>query len=269
MTDKRFNIVFGVCHPDDEVLWAGGLLCELARLEKFRTYVICLSGLDETSPRMAEFESAKRTAGYTAGVIRGGKLRGANDPLPPTPITLADGLMELKLQPEDIDLLITHAPFGDEHCNPHHVQAHRELKTWCAARAIGFAHFACIQLPGIAHKSMLSDLRRRGTLRLLQLTRCTGRRAPRYYVQFMTDISAKIRLVQCYQSIGQSEHDDGYTMFSNPCEALYLQDERALRPIMALIESMRVPGATPLVRAKSFTRGALSRLRRLLLRERS
>lgn len=264
MAENSPTIVFAVCHPDDEVLWAGGLLCEWVRLKTFRIYVVCLSGRDEKSSRMAEFEAARQTAGYTAGIICGGELRGANDPLPPTHVTLADGIAELKLQPSDIDLLITHSPFGDEHLNPHHVQAHRELKAWCASQKIGFAHFACIQLPTIAHKSLLKDLRRHGTLRLLQFARCTGDGAPQYYVQFITDSAAKLRLVQSYQSIGQTEHENSYTMFSNPCEALYLQDKRALRPIMAIIEAMEAPGASPLVCEKTFLRRALSKLRGLL-----
>ncbi|HEY2010091.1 MAG TPA: hypothetical protein VGH23_13955 [Rhizomicrobium sp.] len=264
MQKKSLTILFVVCHPDDEVVWAGGLLCELARLPFVRSYVVCLSGYDTTSPRMAEFEAARWVAGYTAGVICGGPLRGAIDPLPPCAETLSHGMAQLGLTPDAINLLVTHAPFGDEHRNPHHIQAHRELKAWCAGRRIGFAHFACITLPGVTHRSMLADLRRHGTLRLLQLARCRGPRGtPAYYAQFVSDPAAKLKLVRCYPSIGLAEHEEGYTMFSNPCEALYLQDERALAPIMRLAEVMTAPGPSPLVERRPLVARIASRLRRL------
>lgn len=267
MAQRPLNVVFAVCHPDDEVVWAGGLLCEFSRIPFLRTFVICLSGNDAGSPRLAEFEAAKRVAGYTAGVIGGGALRGALEPLPPPGETLLEGLKTIALQPGDIDLLITHAPYGDEHRNPHHIQAHRELNAWCKARNIGFAHFACLALAGASHRSLLKDLRRHGTLRLLQLARCTGPAGtPRYYVQFMTDAAAKMRLTQCYPSIGLAEHDDAYTMFSNPCEALYLQDDRALAPISALVKIMTAPGSSPLILERSLFTRIGARLRRMMHR---
>jgi hypothetical protein len=267
MTQTGVTIVFAVCHPDDEVVWAGGLLCELARIPFVRCYVVCLSGRDPASPRIAEFEAAKRTAGYAGGVICGAALRPALEPLPPIGATLTDGLTQLALVPETIDLLITHAPFGDEHRNPHHVQAHHELKTWCTARRIGFGHFACVPLPRVSHRSLLKDLRRRGTLRLLQLARCTGPAGtPRYYAQFSSDPAAKSQLTQCYASIGLTKHEEGYTMFSNPCEALYIQDDRALAPIRVIVESMSAPGSSPLVETRTLLARAAGKIRRLLRR---
>jgi hypothetical protein len=268
MTQMAVTIIFAVCHPDDEVIWAGGLLCELARMPFVNSYVVCLSGRDPLSPRMAEFEAAKRAAGYTGGVVCGNALRPALDPLPPLQATLMKGLAQLGLAPEAIDLLITLAPFGDEHRNPHHIQAHYELKAWCAARRIGFAFFACIPLPGIAHRSLLKDLRRHGTLRLLQLARCSGPAGtPAYYIQFATDPAAKLRLVQCYTSIGLTEHEEGYTMFSNSCEALYLEDNRALIPLDKLISAMTSPGPSPLVESRTLISRAARKIRRIIQKE--
>lgn len=265
MVQTPLNIVFAVCHPDDEVVWAGGLLCELARLPFLRIYVVCLSGSDPDSARLAEFEAARQAAGYTAGTVCGGKLRAALDPLPPPEETLVHGLAAIGLQPAQVDLLITHAPYGDEHRNPHHIQAHRALKAWCATHNIGFAHFACIALSGVSHRSLLKDLRQRGTLRLLQLAHCTGPAGtPQYYVQFATDAAAKARLAQCYPSIGLAQHDKAYTMFSNPCEALYLQDNKALAPISVLMKSMAVPGPSPLLLERSLLARIFARLRRML-----
>lgn len=265
---RTFNIVVAVCHPDDEAIWAGGLLCEFARMPFFRTFVVCLSGNDPASPRVAEFEAARSVAGYTGGIILGTKLRPALEPLPSTDTLLVEGIAKLNLAPNDVDLLITHAPFGDEHHNPHHVQAYRELKTYCHSQRIGFGHFACIQLPNLRHKSMLTDLRRHGTLRLLQLSRCAqfygAPGSPRYYAQFLTDTMAKLRMVECYHSIGLAEHELAYTMLSNPCEALYLMDDRALAPILALVEMMQAPGANPLIDNKSLLTRGFAKARHLL-----
>jgi len=267
MAPRPLTIVFAVCHPDDEAIWAGGLLCELARIPFMRCFVICLSGQDPASPRLREFEAARLAAGYAGGVICGGPLRQALEPLPPLANTLKQGLDQLGIAADTIDLLVTHSPYGDEHLNPHHVQAHRELKAWSANRGIGFAHFACVALPGVAHRSLLKDLRRIGTLRLLQLARCQGPAGtPRYFVQFASDPAAKLRLVQCYASIGIAEHEQGYTMFSNPCEALYLQDDRALVPISALMAAMQAPGSSPLVEKRGFAQRAIRKIRRMMKR---
>ena len=94
---RKFNLVFAVCHPDDEALWVGGLLCELARLPFVNAYVVCLSGKDEQSPRMKEFEAARQVSGYSGGIILGFPLRPAPNPLPDTALTLREGLAFLKL----------------------------------------------------------------------------------------------------------------------------------------------------------------------------
>jgi LmbE family N-acetylglucosaminyl deacetylase len=261
---RTYEIVFAVCHPDDEALWIGGLLCELARLPFIRAHVVCLSGKDPHSPRMQEFDAAQKAAGYSSGVVLGGPLRPAPEPLPDTSRTLAQGLEQLAIKRNGIDLLVTHSPYGDEHKHPHHVQTHRELKSWCEAEGVPFGFFSCIPIPSVPHMPLLTELRRRGSLHLLNLCQCTAnpdanrrrdlrgasshRDHSKYFIQFLTDPVAKAKMLACYPSIGLAQHEQGYAMFTSACEALYLADDRALAPWRAIIDALDIPGAPELMK---------------------
>ena len=266
---RNYNFVFAICHPDDEALWIGGVLCELSRFEFIKSYVICLSGNDAQSPRVEEFKAAQNVAGYSQGVILGGALRPAPDPLPDTRATLEQGLRMVGLAPAAIDVLITHADYGDEHLHPHHKQAHAELKSWCSRSNVPFGHFSSIPINGLCHIPILTDLRRHKTLHLMNLSRCESfdapgdspvdgepseRSHPQYYVQWLCDPSAKLRMLNCYASINLELHRRGYAMFTNSCESLYLWDRRALEPWQAIIDNMEVPAEAKLMSPRAVVR---------------
>jgi LmbE family N-acetylglucosaminyl deacetylase len=251
---KTFRIVAAVCHPDDEAIWIGGLLYELSKIPFIECHVVCLSGNDPASPRVAEFERARNAAGYKSGVIMGGPLRPALTPLPDNGAVLEKGLAQLGLAVEGVDLVITHAPYGDEQGNPHHSQSHREIKAWCDRRNVPFGYFSCYPIPYFQHIPVADALYRAGTFHLLHWSRCSpalGLRrldpafrrygCPRYFVQFLTDGDAKARMLAAYQSIGPDSHAQNYSMFTNSAEALYLMDERAFAPVRAVIAAMTTP----------------------------
>jgi LmbE family N-acetylglucosaminyl deacetylase len=260
---RSFNLVFAICHPDDEALWVGGLLCELARLPFIKAYVVCLSGNDPESPRMREFDAARALAGYTGGIILGFPLRPAPDPLPDTALTLKDGLTQLGLRERDVDLVITHPSYGDEHKHPHHRQAFSEIGRWCGEAGIPFGFFSCLPLTWLRHIPLAVDLRRLGTFHLLNASKCEPVFSerhyeadpnlsarfdlPKYYLQFLTDAAAKARMLNCYQSINLAQHERGYAMFTSACEAVYLSDDRAFEPWRAIIDAMEVPADCTLV----------------------
>ena len=52
---RLYTIVAAVCHPDDEVIWACGLIAALSRYNFLRVFVLCLSGNDPASLRLKEF----------------------------------------------------------------------------------------------------------------------------------------------------------------------------------------------------------------------
>jgi len=252
-TRRAYNIVFVVCHPDDEALWVGGLIHGLSTFAFLRVFVVCLSGLDPDSPREAEFHEARERAGYAGGVVLGGKLRPATEPLPPTSETTEEGLRCLGLSRADVDVLITHSPYGDEHTNPHHRQTYQELLRWSREHDVPFGYFTCIPIPLFMHQPLLRSVKRRAALHLLSFSGCAAtpaltvsepdyHGAPDYYVQFLTDMETKQRILECYQSIDLAEHAAGYAAFTSSCESLYLFGERALSPFAAVIEEMEIPG---------------------------
>jgi LmbE family N-acetylglucosaminyl deacetylase len=228
-----------------------------------RAYVICLSGADAASPRAAEFEAARRAAGYDSGVVLGFPLRDARAALPDTRATTEEGLAALGLSAEDVSLLITHSPYGDEHGHPHHVQAYEELSQWAEARGTPFGYFSVVPLTFLRHRPVVRSLKRRGrTFHLLNLARCTPAaaasarfldrrlrqklRPPRWYVQFLTEARAKAEMLACYPSIDLESHAAGYAAFTSSVESLYLFDDRGLAALGPVLDAMEAPGAPDL-----------------------
>jgi LmbE family N-acetylglucosaminyl deacetylase len=257
------NVVFVVCHPDDESLWAGGMLHGLSGFDFVRTWVVCVSGADPDSPRAAEFAAALDVAGATGGAVLGGPLRGANDPLPDIAVTAQAGLERLGVPVADVDLLVTHSPYGDEHLNPHHVQAYEQLVSWSREAGVPFGWFSVVLLPWLLHQPLLHGLRRHGeTFHLLSLARCLptpglalrlrdrarrGRLSPpRYHAQFAGDVAVKRRMLECYRSIDLPAHEAGYGAFTTAAESLYLMNRRGLAPLQRIADAMTTPGPSDL-----------------------
>jgi LmbE family N-acetylglucosaminyl deacetylase len=259
--DKPRQVVFFVCHPDDEALWAGGLVHGLGRFGVEVT-VICASGGEPGSVRATEFQAAREVAAYKRGLVLGGPLRGANEPLPPLASTLESGLNRFGIRARDVSLLVTHSPYGDEHRHPHHKQAYRELKQWAQGEGVPFGFFSCLPLPWLQHQPVAASLRRARGLSLIGLFECTpaerpapmvdgGGRVlseenPRYLFQFQIDASAKARMLACYQSIGLEQHAAGYVMFGATCEALYVFDELGAAVFLDVYRQMEHSGVDDL-----------------------
>jgi hypothetical protein len=247
-----------------------------------QAHVICLSGRDEASPRAEEFVAARRAAGYAGGAVLGFPLRDAHEALPDTRRTTEEGLSALGLSVKDVSLLITHSPYGDEHGHPHHVQAYEELSQWAGARDTPFGYFSVVPLPFLRHRPVIRSLKRRGrTFHLLNLARCTPApaararlldrrlrqrlRAPRWYVQFLTDANAKAEMLACYSSIDLESHAAGYAAFTSSVESLYLFDDRGLAALGPVLDAMETPGSPDLyVALRPSVRTAAGRIARRL-----
>jgi LmbE family N-acetylglucosaminyl deacetylase len=251
-------ILVVVCHPDDESLWFGGSLHALSKFVDIN--VICLSGCDANYPREMEFHAAQKIAGYQQGVVLGYPLRTAKQPLPNLGETVAEGLQILERTAGEIDLLVTHSPFGDEHLHPHHQQAFNELLIWTKKHNIPLSFFSTVPLPNCRKRSLLRNFPRQGPLHVTYLARCSYGLGdwlksclfsgqgwmPAYYVQWQTDIGVKRAMLDCYQSIGLSEHADGYAMFTSSVESMYFMERKGFNVIARLVEGMAVPGAMDL-----------------------
>lgn len=255
-SNHPYRVVFVVAHPDDESLWCGGLVHAFCGTEIFSVSVICLSGNDLSSPRVSEFNNAMRIAGCQSYTVVGGPLQKATDRLQDISTLLASALAELSMTLQDVDLLITHSPTGEEHAHPHHVQLSMELFRLAKRNSVSFANFACLANTRLIHKPILNCLRRQGSLLLLQKSRCRFKLAgwldvlggwrgwhyPRTYYQFSVDRDVKNSMLSCYQSVNLEEHRSGYAMFSCYVESIYLFDRHGEMVVDTLIDGMEIPG---------------------------
>ena len=255
--NKIWNLLFVVCHPDDEAIWIGGLISELSGFDFLKIHVICLSGGEEKSPRLPEFLKAKEVSGYDKAYISKEPLHKAENPLPSIKETVSDGLKSFNLGLDDIDILITHSPYGDEHGHPHHKQAYGELYKWTREKKISFGYFSTAVIPFFDLRPILQNMGRIGTLQMLQLAQCKNNislvrrffskslkdfHTPKYYLQFLTSPEKKKRMIECYNSIDLESHKRGYVSYSQNSESLYIVDKAGMLPFQKLIDSMEIPG---------------------------
>lgn len=251
------NIFFVVCHPDDESLWVGGLLNLLSEISFLNVFVICLSGNDCNSPRIKEFNKAINFSSCVKGIVLGGALRKANDPLPPVEKTFLNGLSILGLSKKDIDLLITHSPFGDEHMNPHHIQASRDLYKWSYSNGISFGYFSCLPLNNALLKPILRNNFKKGKYGILNFSRCEyslshkflkflrfrNWRYPKFYTQWVIDLKKKQEMLNCYKSIDIESHKKNYSFFDSPVESIYLFDNKGFKIFKLIKNTFNIPGS--------------------------
>jgi len=253
--DKIFNLIFVVCHPDDEAVWVGGLLSELSRFNFLKVYVICLSG--GISERLQEFKKARETAGYFQSFISDEKLKPANDPLIAISETVEKGIRNFGLKLEDIDLFITHPPFGDEHGHPHHKQAYIELYQWTRKNSVPFGYFSTATVPFFDLRPTLQNMKRSETLHILQVAVCINNlsllrkifskslepyHTPKYYLQFLSEKEKKIKMLQCYNSVVLEKFRKGYCSYTQNSESIYIINKAGFAPFEAILASMETPG---------------------------
>ena len=276
MIQEVKNIVFVVCHPDDEIIWCGGLIHYLASNSNFNVYVVCLSGNDPNSPRVNEFYTAMKLANVKNCVLLGGELRNLLKELPYTPNTLKLGLDKLNLNFSEIDLIISHSPYGDEHLSPHHRQACRELYYWTKENKIPFSYFSLIPFPFFKYRSLILSFKRDNNFYILNSFKVhinifkkiffiltEGRyMVPSYYSQFLIDGNVKSKLIECYPSINLEMHKTGYAMFDSNCESLFFIDFRAYNVLHHCLNRISSPGPENLFLEYSDFRVLLSKIYR-------
>lgn len=254
-TEKIFNLIFVVCHPDDEAVWVGGLLSELSRFNFLKIYVICLSG--GTSERLQEFKKAQEIAGYFQSFLSDERLRLANNPIVDISKTVEKGIINFGLKFGDVDLIVTHPPFGDEHGHPHHKQTYNELYAWTRNNHIPFGYFSTAVVPFFDLRPTLQNMKRSETLHILQVSDCINNlsllkkifsrslrpyHTPKYYIQFLSDKEKKIKMLQCYNSVDLEKFKKGYCSYTQNSESIYIIDKAGFIPFEAVLASMETPG---------------------------
>ena len=233
---KKYKIVFVVAHPDDESLWIGGLLNFLKKIEGVEPFVICMTGKNDPY-RHSELKSAMEIVGIENWAV-------GNISIPKTGLIpllniqniFEECLNELKLNREDINLLITHPFYGDEH---EHLQ-HKQLFHHFNECGLPFAFFSNMTLP-LEMISFMKDMKRQHNTHLINLVEVKNFMAS-HFVQFKIDGKIKQEMLSQYKSIDPSAHQQGYAAWDSNVEGIYFKDKATFLSFFPIIDQMEVPG---------------------------
>ena len=232
------NILYIVAHPDDESLWAGGTISALNRSEHYNVYVLCLWSLLEAPDEFREESFYKATADCKKSYVF---VKGKHGEHP-----IEVGLRELGLTNRDIDLAITHPPYGDEHQHPHHKIVYLETNSWANQSGVAVGSFSFFAMP-FKYEQIAVHAKRLGDLHLLNLFKVHRdqsndefRFAPEYFIQFLVDMKDRNKMLKNYHSINSKQHKDVYFAWTSNCEGYYLTSA-GLDVFNDLIESMPTP----------------------------
>tara|TARA_R110002020_G_scaffold40566_2_gene119900 strand:+ start:2901 stop:3620 length:720 start_codon:yes stop_codon:yes gene_type:complete len=231
------NIVFVVAHPDDETLWVGGLLNYLSKLDNVTPHVICMTGQNNVE-RYEEFKNSMRIANIKNCVVGDMEIP-ANGTIPLNDIegVFNNSLQELKLTTKDIDLLITHSFYGDEH---EHLQ-HRQLFNHFFESGIPFAFFSSMTLP-VQMACTLKTMKREHNTHLINEAVVLNFDGATHYLQFKVDEQIKNKMLQQYNSINLEEHMQGYATWDSYIEGLYFKNAEAYEVFKPIVDRMPSPG---------------------------
>ena len=248
---KKYNIVFVVAHPDDEALWVGGTLNFLNKFDFINVNLICMTGgLDED--RSKEFKKVtdilnlKNSIHIETDLVTKGGIS-----IEDTRGKFYDSIKKLNL--DNIDLIITHPMYGDEHTNENHAQLFNDMYQLSKEKNIPFGFFSFLTMPFYAMASVLHEARRLDGTHLINLFRCYGLDSydysnlpkPTFYMQIKSDIEVKKKLLDCYQSIDVEEHKNGYYAWDSFIEGIYFMEEKSADMIDEIIKNMELPEQSP------------------------
>ncbi len=235
-------------HPDDESLWVGGILSSLSKMPNIDISLICITGANHPF-RKQELSAAMNQASVTSWAVmeldiptRGGIS--LNQPV----AHYLKGLDTLQIKEADIDLIITHSPYGDEHEHIQHSQLFHELYSRCNNTGVPFSFFSFLPAPYYGKISILPHGKRGYGLHMIGFYQCFARpdikishAMPKYFVQFKVDEKVKNNMLCCYESIDIEEHKDGYFAWTSFVEGLYLYDDHGANVVEGIIKNLESP----------------------------
>jgi hypothetical protein len=156
------------------------------------------------------------------------------------------GLRELGLTANDVDLVLTHPPYGDEHQHPHHKIVCIETGNWANQHGVALGNFSFFAMP-FKYEQIAMHAKRLGNLHLLNLFKVHRgqknedfRFAPEFFIQFLVDMESKNKMLENYKSIDVKKHKDDYFSWTSNCEGYYLTSA-GLDVFNDLIDSMPTP----------------------------
>ena len=235
MTNK---VLFVVAHPDDESLWIGGMLKFLSDRQEVDPYVLCVTGRHHPQ-RNNEFNKALDIAGIKNSFVAEEEIPNRGGiPLSNLQESIDTGISAMKL--EDVDLVVTHSPYGDEHQHAQHIQLFNYMARYCDAKNISFSFFSTFVLPDIAMIGKQRDMRRYNNTHILNYGGC-NHSVIKNFIQFKVDCDIKNDMLQCYQSINLQEHYEGYASWDSCVESIYFFNNEGFQIFENIYSNLESP----------------------------
>jgi LmbE family N-acetylglucosaminyl deacetylase len=214
-----------VAHPDDEAVWAGGILAAL--VPRFRVLIVSATHAG-TPQRAAEFRRACSELG--AESIMMDCRDGGNEELPAITSQIEGLLADREIDPDSLASVLTHSPSGEEHWHPQHIQLHWQVSNWARKKRLDFCFFSCH--PGISSFSQAftwgiplvrlvgSKPKKYLARECLRFARCLWRYRSHDMIKVAVDRESKRKLLAIYDA--QSLKD--YAAYTSPYEFLFTKN---------------------------------------------
>lgn len=246
--EKKYNLVFVVAHPDDESLWIGGSLYFLNKFDFVNIHVICITG-DKDKERKNSFNEAMDICGINNKIVLDHEIPTKGGiPLQRVEDYFLQGLAKMNLPINDVDLLVSHSPYGDEHNHVQHMQLFYEILKKAIDHKIPFGFFSFFPIPYFKLTPLLLNAKRDFGTHFLNLSLCEKSNNmkinfpfPQYFVQLQINSDIKKRMLKCYTTINQEEHQRGYFAWDSGVESFYLLQEKGTEVFKKIYEEMTSP----------------------------
>lgn len=235
------NILLITAHPDDEIIFYGSSLYEIAKMPDINIYCICLWGALEIPgtmrsitpghkdiERLEVFNIICNKMNFKNYHIVSSINHPVDSKIPQTDIILEtvflNSLNILNLDINDISTIITHSFYGDERLHPHHIRLYNFFSNYSLINNIGFSFFSILKLLNINHISILHSTFRYNQLHLLSydnVDKYNICNPPDYMIEFQGNLTIKLELLKLYTSVDYNKHYNDYMAFSVISERIY------------------------------------------------
>ena len=243
------NILVLTAHPDDEIIWFGSSIYELNKIEDINISIICLWGILEPPGSMQSIMPGYKDIDrkeqfndvckyieikqyYAITDVDSYVYKGINQEYNNILHEFNKALKVINLT--NIDMIITHSFYGDEHKHKGHIITHNFGKKYCNDNNIAFSYFSILQIPNLNHTPILKNTYRLNELHILNYSICNNEL---FYIQFQGNLNKKINAFGLYKAVDTQKHIDAISGCSLISEGLYF-DIKSKKIIDFILDKM-------------------------------